>query len=223
MSTKKQQDPKEIKDLMREVEDDMAFESLKKGLRRYGLVVAVGVVAILLLIGGGSWYRLFQDKKALLAEDVFISLVYPDTEAPKGAVKDEDLDFSTGYQTLVAFAEGQRHLSHDRQSEAAEIWQKSLKAAPLPLRNLLVVASGSLAKADAAKGAPQEPLQEPLKALAENQTSSWRFLAQEARAFGLYAAGDKGGAKALWEALSKAQDLPAGVRDRTEIMLKSFL
>jgi hypothetical protein len=91
--------------------------------------------------------------------------------------------------------------------------------APLPLRNLLVVASGSLPKGDTGKGIPEESLQ----ALAQSQTSSWRFLAQEARAFGLYAAGDKVEAKKIWDTLSKVEGLPAGVRERTQTMLKSFI
>jgi hypothetical protein len=219
MTTKKLQDPEEIKDLMREVQDDMAFESLKKRIKRYGPAVAVFVVAILLAMGGGSWYHNRQDQKALQAEDVFIRLVYPDAEKSKGDVKDGDLAFSSGYQTLVAFAEGQRHLSHDRLAEAGHTWQKSLKTAPLPLRNLLVVASGSLPKGDAGKGIPEESLQ----ALAQSQTSSWRFLAQEARAFGLYAAGDKAGAKKIWDELAKTEGLPSGLRDRTQTMLKSFI
>ena len=219
MNTKKQQDPEEIKDLMREVEDDMAFESLKKGIKRYGPAIAVLVVAALLGIGGSTWYHKTQDQKALQAEDVFTSLVYPDTQTTKGTTNEDDLTFSSGYQALVAFAEGQRHLSHDRQAEARDTWQKSLKTAPLPLRNLLVVASGSLPKGDTGKGIPEESLQ----ALAQSQTSSWRFLAQEARAFGLYAAGDKVEAKKIWDTLSKVEGLPAGVRERTQTMLKSFI
>lgn len=219
MNTKKQQDPEEIKDLMREVEDDMAFESLKKGIKRYGPAIAVVVVATLLGIGGSTWYHTTQDQKALQAEDVFTSLVYPDAQTTKGTPREEDLTSSSGYQTLVAFAEGQRHLSHDRLAEAGDAWQKSLKTAPLPLRNLLVVASGSLPKGDAGKGIPEESLQ----ALAQSQTSSWRFLAQEARAFSLYAAGDKVGAKKIWDTLSKVEGLPSGVRERTQTMLKSFL
>jgi len=219
MNTKKQQDPEEIKDLMREVEDDMAFESLKKGIKRYGPTIAVVVVAALLGIGGSTWYHKTQDQKALQAEDVFTSLVYPDTQTTKGTTNEDDLTFSSGYQALVAFAEGQRHLSHDRQAEARDTWQKSLKTAPLPLRNLLVVASGSLPKGDTGKGIPEESLQ----ALAQSQTSSWRFLAQEARAFGLYAAGDKVEAKKIWDTLSKVEGLPAGVRERTQTMLKSFI
>jgi hypothetical protein len=219
MNIKKQQDPEEIKDLMREVEDDMAFESLKKGIKRYGPAIAVVVVAIILGIGGSTWYHKTQDQKALQAEDVFTSLVYPDTQTTKGTTNEDDLTFSSGYQALVAFAEGQRHLSHDRQAEARDTWQKSLKTAPLPLRNLLVVASGSLPKGDTGKGIPEESLQ----ALAQSQTSSWRFLAQEARAFGLYAAGDKVEAKKIWDTLSKVEGLPAGVRERTQTMLKSFI
>jgi hypothetical protein len=219
MNIKKQQDPEEIKDLMREVEDDMAFESLKKGIKRYGPAIAVVVVAIILGIGGSTWYHKTQDQKALQAEDVFTSLVYPDTQTTKGTTNEDDLTFSSGYQALVAFAEGQRHLSHDRQAEARDTWQKSLKMAPLPLRNLLVVASGSLPKGDTGKGIPEESLQ----ALAQSQTSSWRFLAQEARAFGLYAAGDKVEAKKIWDTLSKVEGLPAGVRERTQTMLKSFI
>jgi hypothetical protein len=219
MTTKKPQNPEEINDLLREIEDDMALESLKKGIKRYGPAIAVVVVAILLAMGGGSWYHNRQDQNALLAEDVFTSLVYPDTQTTKGTTNEDDLTFSSGYQTLVAFAEGQRHLSHDRPAEAGDIWQKSLKNAPLPLRNLLVVASGSLPKGDAGKGIPEESLQ----ALAQNQTSSWRFLAQEARAFGLYAAGDKVGAKKIWDELAKTEGLPSGLRDRTQTMLKSFI
>ena len=219
MSNKKQQDPEEIKDLMREVEDDMAFESLKEGIKRYGPAIAVVVVATLLGIGGSTWYHTMQDQKALQAEDVFTSLVYPDTQTTKGTPREEDLTSSSGYQTLVAFAEGQRHLSHDRLAEAGDTWQKSLKIAPLPLRNLLVVALGSLPKGDAGKDIPQESLQ----ALAQSQTSPWRFLAQEARAFSLYAAGDKVGAKKIWDTLSKVEGLPSGIRERTQIMLKSFL
>jgi|GEM_PF-5257989 len=219
MNIKKQQDPEEIKDLMREVEDDMAFESLKKGVKRYGPAIAVVVVAALLGIGGSTWYHKTQDQKALQAEDVFTSLVYPDTQTTKGTTNEDDLTFSSGYQALVAFAEGQRHLSHDRLAEAGDTWQKSLKTAPLPLRNLLVVASGSLPKGDTGKGIPEESLQ----ALAQSQTSSWRFLAQEARAFGLYAAGDKVEAKKIWDTLSKVEGLPAGVRERTQTMLKSFI
>jgi hypothetical protein len=219
MNTKKQQYPEEIKDLMREVEDDMAFESLKKGIKRYGPAIALVVVATLLGIGGSTWYHKTQDQKALQAEDVFTSLVYPDTQTTKGIPREEDLTSSSGYQTLVAFAEGQRHLSHDRLAEAGDTWQKSLRTAPLPLRNLLVVASGSLPKGDAAKAIPEESLQ----ALAQSQTSPWRFLAQEARAFSLYAAGDKVGAKKIWDGLSKVEGLPSGVRERTQTMLKSFL
>lgn len=219
MSTKKQQDPEEIKDLMREIQDDMALESLKKGMRRYGVVLALGVLAILVSVGGTSWYSTLQGQRALQAEQAFTLLVYPQAEASKESPKDDDLDFSVGYQTLVAFAEGQRHLSHDRQAEARETWQASLKNAPLSLRNLLVVASGFLPKSEAGKAIPEESLQ----ALAQSQTSPWRFLAQEARAFSLYAAGDKAGAKTLWDALSKSEDLPSGVRDRAQIMLKSFL
>jgi hypothetical protein len=201
MNTKKQQYPEEIKDLMREVEDDMAFESLKKGIKRYGPAIALVVVATLLGIGGSTWYHKTQDQKALQAEDVFTSLVYPDTQTTKGIPREEDLTSSSGYQTLVAFAEGQRHLSHDRLAEAGDTWQKSLRTAPLPLRNLL----------------------ESLQALAQSQTSPWRFLAQEARAFSLYAAGDKVGAKKIWDGLSKVEGLPSGVRERTQTMLKSFL
>jgi hypothetical protein len=76
-----------------------------------------------------------------------------------------------------------------------------------------------LPKGDAGKGIPEESLQ----ALAQSQTSSWRFLAQEARAFGLYAAGDKVEAKKIWDTLSKVEGLPAGVRERTQTMLKSFI
>lgn len=219
MSTKKPQNPEEINDLLREVEDDMALESLKKGIKRYGPALAVGVVLILLSIGGGSWYHQRQDQKALLAEDAFTRLVYPEVEASKGDMKEGDLTFSLGYQTLVAFSEGQRHLSHDRPTEAGDVWQKSLKNAPLPLRNLLVVASASLSGGDVKKGVVEEPLQ----ALAQSQTSSWRFLAQEARAFRLYAEGNKVEAKKIWDSLSKEEGLSSGLRERTQTMLKSFI
>jgi hypothetical protein len=219
MSNKKQQDSEEIKDLLREVEDDMALESLKDWVKRNaGTVVAV-VLAVILVVGGGSWYRTSQDGKALKAEETFTDLVYPETNPKKGPINEAALPSSTGYQTLVSLAEAKRHLDHDRPSETVDVWQKALKTAPLPLRNLLVVALGNAQRSEQTKGVPEESL----AALAQSKVSPWRFLAQERFAFERYAAGDLTAAKKSWEALSKAEEATPGVRDRAQTMLKSFL
>jgi hypothetical protein len=219
MSNKKQQDPEEIKDLLREVEDDMALESIKAWIKRNaGTVVAV-VLAVILVVGGGSWYRTSQDGKALKAEETFTALVYPETNPQKGPINDAALPSSAGYQTLVSLAEAKRHLDHDRPLEAADVWQKGLKTAPLPLRNLLVVALGNNQGPEKGKGVPEESL----AALAQSKGSPWRFLAEETLAFQRYASGDLTAAKKSWEMLSKAEEATPGVRDRAQTMLKSFL
>ena len=210
MINKKHQTSEEIKDLLREVEDDMAWQSIKTFFFDNRTFISIIILMVVFFAVGLSIYKNHQAKQSIIAENAFYELLYSENKNGNG----DGLSASAGYNALVAFSEVERHIKNNRISDAQAGLKKILLVAPPPLKNLAILSLGYL------NPDSHGQLDESLLALSKNQSSPLSAMAQDSVAFHLLSSDDKK-ANSMWQTLEKSDIASQSLKQRAKIMQKS--
>lgn len=218
-----------VADIFDEVRDDLRAERAQNMLRRYGAVLVIAAVLVVLAAAGWQAWRWRQNQQASAVATTFLDAMSkssgpqadatggtPTRDAAAAAFATVAAEGPEGYRTLARLrAAALRATSGDTKS-ALQMWDdvnNDPNADPL-LRNL---ASLLWAQNQLDQGEPSAV--EAHLALLNAPGNPWRPLAIEAQALLSLRTGQDGRARDLLKQLSTDQMAPTGARARAGAML----
>lgn len=206
--------------LIREVEEEVRREQIKRLWDRYGVYVLGACVAVVLIVAGIKGWQYWQHHRALGVGEQYMAAL---DLAEEGKAAEAQAAFAAlardaggGASTLARLHEAAAALAAGDRQAAIETYDAVARdsgASPV-LRDLARVRAGLLL-VDSASVAE---LTERVGALGE-AGSPWRNSAREILALGSYRAGDLATADRLFNEILSDPQAPLGLRQRAQIMI----
>jgi hypothetical protein len=212
-----------VPDIFDEVNEDLRADRARTALRRYGGLLAAGILLVVAGAGGWQvWQRHEAQKTAVVAEDFLKALDAaggPPGEARRAAVLDLarlGRDAPSGYRTLARLREASLQADTGDLPAAEALWNQIANdtgADPL-LRDAAVLQS-VLHQIDSGDPAALAARLKPLTA----PDNPWHPMAEEAQALLDMRAGRNDAARDTFRRLAQDVTAPDGVRGRANGLL----
>ena len=214
-------------DIFDEINDDLRAERAVKLLRRYGALLALAAVLVLLGVGGNQAWQSYQTRQNTAAATKYLAITTV-VEAQGSAITNPQriadaeqlLNFAAtapaGYRTLANLRAAGLYADAGQIDAAEGLWNTiSADSAVDPLLRQLA----DLLWAQHALGtAPDDAVAERLVPLTASD-NVWHGLAQETQALLYLHEGKTDQAKALFSQIASDPSAPDGVRNRADGML----
>ena len=210
-------------DIFDEIKEDLRAERAQALLKRYGVVLAVIVAALILAVGGWQAWRWRAQQQANKAADVFLAAMQktagpPAAEGLTPPRKEALGEFATlagnapeGYETLARLQEAGLHVNAGDLPAALKEWdQVAGDAAADPLLRGLANLIWAQHQVDHGDPAAVEARLVPLTAIG----APWRPLALENQALLAIRTGDAAKARSILKGLASDPAASAGVQAR---------
>lgn len=223
-------------DIFDEIDEELRADKTKAVLRRYGGLIAAGVFAVVLGVGawqGWHWWQQRQDQGA--ATRFFAAMQIADTLAPTPGLAPAETaataekrgraiadfaaiaaDASPGYRALARLREAGLKADAGDLSGAVAVWdQLAGDASADPLLRDLATLTSATRQIDTADPAALADRLKPMVA----EGNPWRALAEEQLALLDIRQGKPDVAKTVLARLARDLAAPAGVRNRSGVLL----
>lgn len=206
--------------IFREVDEAIRQDQLKVLLRKYGLLVLGGAVAIVAGVGGYKFWNYWTAQQASDAGGRFVGAVTllrdgKNAEAIEvfKSLADEG---PSGYRRLARFRLAAVYAKDGKIAEAINIYDKLAADSGLDKiqQGFAVIQAATLRLDDA----PFDEMNKRLKALAVTG-NPWRHSARELLGLSAYRAGNRAVAERYFNVMLGDQQTPANMRRRAEMML----
>ena len=202
-------------DIFDEVNEDLKRDQLQKLWSRYGKYLLLVVSIVVLSVGGRQGYKTWQDRQAATAANAFHSAFAADDL--KTALTAELDQLNPGYAMLAKFRiAAMQAVAKDY--AAAEESYIALSTDPA-VKQLYQQAALLLSVMNAPVSRSADELAKRLAVL-EGEAGPWQAMALEQSASLALRAGDRKTAIAKYTTLAGLSDIPPGVRQRADQMLK---
>lgn len=209
-----------MSDIFSEVEEDIRREQMAALWRRFGPLLVLVALLLVMAIGGWQAWRWYSHNQALDAGaryEAALALAREGKNAEARAAFSEIAAHAHGgYAFLARFRAAGELAEQDRAAAVSEYDALAADTSNVPL------AVRDLARLRAAylliDSASQEEVRNHVEALAA-PGSRWRHTARELLALAALKAGDTKGARSWAEMMIADLELPAGLRQRAQIVL----
>lgn len=205
---------------LKELDDDLRRDQLRKLWDQYGLLIVGGVAALLAAVWGyGHW----QNSRVAAAESHGVKFEAASKLARDGKADEAQKAFldiakeaAPGYQSLSQLRVAGLHAKAGRMVEAVAVYDTLSKDAAVDqiLREFAAVQAGNL-RLDTADYAEMERRLTPLTA----DGSAWRTTARELLGLAAYKAGKLEDARKFFDLLLGDRAMPPGMNERVQLML----
>jgi hypothetical protein len=206
--------------LLREIDEDLRRERYALLWKRYGWLVVMVLVALVLGVAGYEAWRGYEQRvHARSSEQFAAAATLADPAAAAGAFGELAEEAPRGYEILARLRQAAMHVEKGDYSAAVSVYDKLAGETADPLYSDLAVILKVMAEmrmaeapADAARLAEQlAPLTAPDR--------PWQYTARELSAHLALRSGEIGKARELLTGLSDDVQAPQGIRTRAEEML----
>ena len=205
---------------LKEVDEDLRREQIRKLWEQYGLVAVGGIVALLAAVAG---YTYWQGRRIATAEasganyETASKLIRdgkPDEAAR--ALADIAKSGAPGYQAMAQLRLAATHVKAGRNAEAVAVYEAVAKDGAIDqiFRDLASVNAANL-RLDTATWAEMESRLTPLM----GEKSPWRTAAREMLGLAAYKAGKLDDARKIFDQLLGDKAAPPGMSERVQLML----
>jgi hypothetical protein len=212
-----------VSDIFQEVDEDVRRERFEKLLRRYAKPIIAGVVVLVLLVAGGSYWRQYRVEQARTAGSRFNAAALM---AQQGKESDAAVAFTAlaeqagpGYAMLARLREAGARAKAGDLPGALALYDKLAADSALPkeFRDLAAIGAAFevLDKGDAAEA------ERRAEAIA-GKDHTYRWSAREASALAALKAGQIDKARERLTALVADADAPAGIQKRAADVLAAL-
>jgi hypothetical protein len=216
-----------VVDIFDEISDDLRAEQAAKLLRRYGGLLLLGAVLVLIAVAGQQLWQNYQARQNQAAATKYLAITSQIdaqaaniTNAQRQADAQQLSGFAAGapagYRTLARLRAAGLYADAGQTDQAEALWNavSADSGAEILLRQLsdLLWAQHALGTApDVAVAARLQPL--------TGSENIWHGLAQETQALLYLHQGKTGQAKALFSEIASDPSAPEGVRNRADGLL----
>ncbi len=211
-----------MSDVFEEVEEGLRQDQFAIFLKKYGVLVAAGLIAILLGIGGYQGFAAWQanqsrDFAGKLDQAQTQIAAHKDADAEK-ALKDVIARAPAGYKTAALLQLGAVKLDQGDEAAALKAYEDAAKASPTQQFRDIANLKAAYVAADVEDFAKLDARVKPLI----DKGGPFSFQARELLAMQSYANGDIARAREELQFLTLALDAPEGVRQRAEGLLSAL-
>jgi hypothetical protein len=211
-----------VSDVFEEVEEGLRQDQFAIFIKKYGVLLAAGFVAILLGIGGYQGFTAWQanqsrDFATKLDQAQQLATAHKDAEAEK-ALNDIIGRAPAGYKTAALLQLGAVKLDKGDEAAALKAYEDAAKASPTPQFRDIAQLKAAYVAADIEDFAKLDARVKPII----DKAGPFSFQARELLAMQAYANGDTARAREELEFLTLALDAPEGVRQRAQGLLSAL-
>ncbi len=213
-------------DIFDEISDDLRAERAARLLRRYGALLLLAALLVLVGVGGQQLWQNYQARQNNIAATKYLAITGQIdnqagiTNAQRQADARQLTDFAAsapaGYRTLARLRAAGLYADAGQNSQAEAVWDAVAAdgGADILLRQL-----ADLLWAQHALGtAPNNAVAARLQPLTDTE-NIWHGLARETQALLYLHEGNKEQAKALFSEIASDPSAPEGVRNRADGLL----
>jgi hypothetical protein len=213
-------------DIFDEISDDLRAERAARLLRRYGALLLLAALLVLVGVGGQQLWQNYQARQNNIAATKYLAITGQidnqagSTNAQRQADARQLTDFAAsapaGYRTLARLRAAGLYADAGQNSQAEAVWDAVAAdgGADILLRQL-----ADLLWAQHALGtAPNNAVAARLQPLTDTE-NIWHGLARETQALLYLHEGNKEQAKALFSEIASDPSAPEGVRNRADGLL----
>lgn len=205
---------------IREVEEEVRREKLKKIWDTYGVYILLGAFSIVAIVAGTKFWEYWKTSQAESAGSRFVNAELLATEGKEDGARAEFErlveEGPGGYPMLAKLKLAAGALANDKPDEALKIYDEIAKTSGGDaLLNGFARISAGMLRVDEADFAE---IKDRVGALA-TANSHWRHSARELLALSSYRAKDFDTAKTYYDELLADQNTPQNLRQRAEMML----
>ena len=210
-------------ELIREVDEEVKRDRLQAQLKRYGPIIAAGVVVVIAGVAAGAWWVDSREKRQQQLSDDFAQAAIL---ADEGSLEDALEAFGAladkgdaGYRVLAGLREAALLVEVGDTDAAVAVYDEivSAKGVASHFRDMAIVL-GTLHALDDGDPAALSARLEPLTA----ENNSWRYSARELTALLAMRTGDNDRAVTLLQTLADDLTAPAGIRARAAELLAAL-
>jgi len=206
-----------VSDIFQEVEEEVRQERLQKWWKKYGDYVIAGVSVIVIGVAGWKLWQHYELEQQLKASSQFQSALQlaqaGQNDLATQAFGQIAKSAPGGYSAVAELSQADALLGQGRTNEAIAIYTKIMNNGKAGLDDVARVRI-AWAEADTATTAELRTLLAPLN----DDKSAWRFMAREILAYRAYRDGNASQAQKEFEAIARASDAPAAIRQRASAM-----
>lgn len=203
-----------MSDIFREVEEDVRRERLQKIWKAYGdYIIAAGVLIFAAIAGFQLWERHQDNERAKAANALTAAQQMTDPAKAAEAYDNLSKDAPGGYALVARLAAANALVSSGKGKEGIELYRK-IAAEDGGTVGMVARLRAGWALSESGTRKELADLLAPL----DKDGSAWRPLAREILAYADYRALDMKSAQTKYQALSRDNDAPEGLRRRAEAM-----
>lgn len=207
-------------DFIREVNEAVRQEEMKRLWNRYGILMLCGAVLIVAVVAGYKGWGYWQEKQAAEAGARFVgALTLKEDGENQDAVtafRELSSDGPAGYRVLAKFQLAAASVKSGKTADAVKLYDElaATSGADAVLQGFASIQAAMLRVDEA----PFDEIKQRVGSLAEG-TGPWRHSAREVLGLAAYRAGDNSEAERLFSRALVDPGIPANMRRRAEMML----